>query len=257
MAYSEKLVEEESWDAFDSALEEAVENYAESLQEHLTEEYSNYNITFRDLETDEDFLEVLGLNEYGVELSASDGDFRAYDVDLPDINEPLMLEVERSIAENSSAGDEDRETVAYTMTPRSGHERKFRNIRAEFCRITQPDTVEEDNPVFYRSGERHPLRQLESWEAFDNNNIMEKAIEFYEQSYPVDADFDVELGFDSGKGWRIYEFDFGDVNEPLHLEISLRDTAGFSMNWRPDDYVRRYRNFVREGFAEAIETVND
>lgn len=257
MEYSERLAAEDSWGAFESALDEAVDNYVESLQKHLTEEYSNYNITFHGFETDEDFLEVLGLNDYDVTRSASDRDLRAYDVDLPDIEEPLILEVERSVAENSSAGDEDRETVAYTMTPRSEHERKFKNIRSEFCRITRPDAVEDNIPIFYRPGEKHPLRQLDSWDAFDRNSIMKKAIEFYEESYPVGADFDVELGFDSGKGWRIYEFDFDDIDEPLHLEISLRKNSGFSMNWRPDDYVRRYRNFVREGFAEAIETLND
>jgi hypothetical protein len=259
MAYSEKLVEEESWDAFDSALEEAVENYAESLQEHLTEEYSNYNITLRNKSSDEEFLEVLGLNDYGVELSASDRNFRSYDINLPDIEEHLIIEVERSVAENSIASDEDRETVAYTMDLRSDHESKFRNIRSEFCRLTQPDTVKENNPVFYREGVRNPLRQLDSWDDFDENEIMEKAIDFYEESftsYPVEADFDVELGFDSGKGWRIYEFDFDDVDEPLHLEITLRD-RGFSLNWRPDEYQLRYKNFIREGFAEAIETVND
>ncbi len=256
MEYSQRLAEDESWEVFESALETAVEGYVESLQNHLTEEYSNYNITFSGLESDDEFLEVLGLNEYGMDLSANDGDFRMYDIDLPDVEESVMVEVERSVAESSIASDEDRETVAYSMHPRSDHERKFKNIKSEFCRVTRPDSIKEGNPVFYREGRENPLRQLETWSDFDQHEVMDKAISFYEESFPEDVDFDVELGFDSGKDWRIYEFDFEDVDEPLHLEISLRD-RGFSLNWRPDSYDLRYRNFVREGFAKAVEAVND
>lgn len=117
MEYGQRLVEDESWEVFESALETAVEGYVESLQSHLTEEYSNYNITFSGLESEDEFLEVLGLNEYGVDLSANDGDFRMYDIDLPDVEESVMVEVERSVAESSIASDEDRETVAYSMHP--------------------------------------------------------------------------------------------------------------------------------------------
>ncbi len=256
MEYSQRLAEEDSWEAFESALTGAVEGYVESLQEHLTDEYSNYNITFSGVESDEDFLEVLGLDEYGINLSASEGDFRMYDIELPDIEESLMIEVEKSVAESSIASDEDRETVAYTLENRSDHGRKFKNIRSEFCCLTQPDAVKKNNPVFYRDGVENPLRKLDSWEVFDQYEVMQDAVRRYEENFPVDLDFDVELGFDSGKGWRIYEFDFEDVDEPLHLEVTLRD-RGFSFNWRPDEYGMRYKNFVRNGFAEAIENIND
>lgn len=256
MAYNDRLASDDSWRAFEEALEESVHNYVESFADHLADDYENYNVTVRGIDSREELVDILGLEDYSVNLSAEDGDFRAYDIDLPDVEQPLMVEVERSVAENSIAGDEDRETVAYTMIARSDYDRKFENIRSEFCRVTSPDTVQEDSPVFYRPGKEHPLRQIDSWEVFDDEEIMKQAVDFYEESYGVEAEFDVELGFDSGKDWRIYEFDFDDIDEPLHLEIALRD-FGFSMNWRPDEYGLRYRNFVREGFAKVIENFND
>jgi len=254
MEYSELLAEDESWNAFEKALEEAVQSYVQSLRSHLTEEYNNYNITVRGLESDEELLDALGLEDYDVTVSAEDQDFRMYDIELPGADEPLMIEAERSVAESSVASDEDRETVAYNMVSRSGQETKFRNIRSEFCRLTQPDVVNGDVPVFYRDGDTNPLKKLDSWEEVDKRDFMQKAVERYEDSFPADVDFDLELGFDSGKGWRIYEFDFSDIDEKLHLEMSLR-SRGFGFNWRPDDYEERYHNFVREGFAEALEDV--
>lgn len=257
MDYSEGLVKEEgACDVFEEALGEAVEGYVEGLADHLVEEYEECSVTVKGLEGREDLIDVLGLRDYGIELEASDEDMRAYNIHLPDKEEPMLVDVERSVDESSYASDEDRETVAYHLIPRSEDDMKFRNVRSEFQRITRPDGVEGDVSLFYRPGDAEPITEVSSWEFFDEEDLMEKAVEKYEKEYPGAADFDVELMADSGKGWRIYEFDFNDLDEPMHLEITLRGNS-FSMNWKQDKNDLRYRNFVQFGFAEAIDELTD
>jgi hypothetical protein len=256
MAYREGLVQEDSWDVFEKALEEAVQGYVEGLAEHLVEEYEDYSVTVRGLDGKEDMIDVLGLDDYSVELEASDGDMRAYNLHLPESENPLLIDVERSVDESSIAGDEDRETVAYHLIPRSEEDMRFRNVRSEFQRVTRPDSVEGNVSLFYRSGDSDPLAEVSSWEFFDEKGLMDRAVKKYEENYPGTADFDVELLADSRKDWRIYEFDFDDMEEPMHLEITLR-RKGFSMNWKQEEKDLRYRNFVQFGFAEAIDELTD
>lgn len=256
MSKREYFEDDDSWDTFENALDEAVQNYVEDFADHLAEDYNNYNVTIQGVDSSDELIDLLGLDNYEVEVSAAGEDIRSYDIHLPDSEEPVLVDVERSVADNSIASDEDRETVAYNLIPRSEEDMKLRNIYSEFCRLTFPDGIEEDVPLFYRSGDESPLAKVSSWEFFDEEDLMQKAVEKYEETYGAEADFSVELGFESGKDWRIYEFDFDDIDEVLHLELSLRGN-GFSMNWKQDEHQLRYRNFVREGFAEAIEELTD
>lgn len=256
MDYRQGLLQEDSWGVFERALEDAVESYVEDLAEHLADEYADYEVTVKGLDGKEDLISALGLNDYSVELEAADDGIRAYNIHLPELEDPLLVDVERSVDESSMSSDEDREAVAYHLIPRSEEDMKFRNIRSEFQKLTTPDAVEGNVSVFYRSGDVEPMAEVSSWEFFDNEGLMDRAIEIYEENYPGETDFDVELLADSGKDWRIYEFDFDDVGEPMHLEITLRGNA-FSMNWKQDENGLRYRNFVQFGFAEAIEELTD
>lgn len=256
MGYREGLVQEDSWNVFEEALEEAVWGYVEGLADHLAGEYEDYDVTVEGLEGREDLITALGFDNYNVELEASDGDMRAYNIHLPDVEEPMLVDVERSIVESSNASDEDRETVAYHLIPRSEEDMKFRNVRSEFQRVTRPDSVEGNVSLFYRSGDTDPLAQVSSWDFFDEKDLMGRAVEKYQDSYPAETDFDVELLADSGKDWRIYEFDFEDLEEPMHLEITVKGN-GFTMDWKQDKNDLRYRNFIQFGFAEAIEELTD
>lgn len=256
MDYREGLVGDDSWSVFESALEDAVGSYVEGFAEHLADEYSDSDVDVRGLDDKEDFISVLGLDDYSVELEASDRSMRAYNIHLPELDDPMLVDVERSVDESSKSSDEERETVAYHFIPRSDEDLKFRNIRAEFQRLTTPDSVEGNVSLFYKSGDIEPMAEVSSWEFFDEEDLMDRALEKYEDRYPGEAEFDVELLADSGKDWRIYEFSFGDVDDPMHLEISLRGN-GFSMNWKQDEKGLRYRNFVQFGFAEAIEELTD
>jgi hypothetical protein len=257
MGYKEGLArDEDSWRVFEEALEEAVQGYVEGFVDHLAEDYGESRVTVKGVDDREELIDVLGLDDYSVELEASDDGMRAYNIHLPEIEDPLLVDVERSVDESSIAADEDRETVAYHLIQRSEEDMKFRNVRSEFQRITRPDGVDGNVSLFYRSGNEEPLSEVSSWEFFDEKDLMEWAVERYEDAYPGEADFDVELLADSGKDWRIYEFDFDDLEEPMHLEITLRGN-GFSMNWKQEENDLRYRNFVRFGFAEAIEELTD
>lgn len=256
MEYRDGLVSEEGWDTFENALEGAVEEYVEGLADHLSADYERYNVTIRGIDSKEQIIDVLGLDNFSIEVSGGDEEVRCYDVYLPDLEQPLLLDVERSIADNSNASDEDREVVAYNFVPRSGEDAKFRNIKSIFQKITKPDAVDGNISLFYRSGESEPLAQVSSWGFFDEKNLMDEAVKEYEKSYGADVNFSVDLLADSGRDWRIYEFDFEDIDDPLHLEISLRGN-GFSMNWKQDEHALRYRNFVKHGFSEAIENLTD
>jgi len=260
MDYREGLVQEDSWSVFDEALDEAVESYVEDFSDHLAEGYEQSEVAFEGLDSREDLVDVLGLVDYSVELVAEAEGLRAYNIGLPDVDSDLLMDVERSVAQSNYASDEDRETVAYNMNLRSDHSLKFGNIRSEFQRLTRPDVVKGDVSIFFRPGEEAVVDRVSSWDFFDDNDLMDLAVEKYEDNYEGDfeagVDFDVELLADSGKDWRIYEFDFEDLEEPMHLEITMRD-YGFSLNWKQDGNDLRYRNFVEYGFAEAIDELTD
>lgn len=260
MGYRQSLVKEESWESFEQALEEAVSNYTDSFAKHLAEDYSNYNVDVKGLDSTDEVIDVLGLDDYGIELSGETEDFRAYDIHLPEYDEPLLLDVERSVSESSIASDEERETVAYSLEPRSEEDLKLGNIISEFQKVTRPDAVEGNVSLFFRAGEDTILSQASSWEFFDEKGLMEKAVDKFEQTYPVkedtELDFEVELFADPDRDWRIYEFDFEDLDEKQYLEITLRGN-GFSMNWKQNENDLRYRNFIEHGFSEALEDLTD
>lgn len=256
MGYRESLVKEDSWESFEEALEEAVSNYTESFAQHLADDYSSYNVDVKGLDSRDKIIEALGLDDYGIELSAEDENIRAYDIHLPEYNEPVLLDVERSVSESSIASDEQRETVAYRLVPRSEENLKLGNIVSEFQKVTIPDAVKGDVSLFFRSGEDTVLSQASSWDFFDEQGLMEKAVDTFRESYPAEENFDVELFADPNRDWRIYEFDFGDIEEKQYLEITLRGNS-FSMNWKQNENDLRYKNFIEHGFSEALEDLTD
>lgn len=260
MDYREGLIQDDSWGVFEEALDEAVGSYVEDLSGHLAEDYDDSSFVFESNDSRDELLEAWRSGDYGIELVAQDDGLRAYNIALPGLDSDLLVDVERSVAESNYASDEDRETVAYDMVLRSDHEMKFNNIRSEFQKITRPDAVEEDVSMFFRPGKEGMVGRVSSWEFFDENDLMELAVEKYEENYTGDfeagVDFDVELLADSGKDWRIYEFDFEDIEDSMHLEITMRD-YGFSLNWKQDVNDLRYRNFVEYGFAEAVDELTD